>query len=468
MKLTNSAGLALNLLLAAPATALASELGPRLSLFLGIPFAGMLLSIALFPLFAPKFWSEKYQRVALFWALILAVPFTALYRGDAIAEFLRIFVADYVPFLILLGSLFTVTGGIHVKGTPSGNPEVNTFILFLGTVLASLIGTTGAAMLLVRPLLRANARRKRRAHQMIFFIFLVCNVGGSLTPLGDPPLFLGFLHGVPFSFTLRLMPETGLVAAILLSIFYVLDRWYYHGDKHGLPHGEELKLGLEGGMNLLYLAGIILAVLLSGIVEMGEVNFLGVETRVVDLARDGALIFLSWRSYRTTHEGVRKRNHFHWHPMKEVAILFAAIFTTMAPVLLILQAGSEGSLAFVTDSVKTPANYFWATGILSGFLDNAPTYLVFLSTALGKLHKGLPEQQAIRALLSQNADYLKAISCGAVFMGALSYIGNAPNFMVLAISEEEGVEMPSFFGYMFKYSLIFLVPAFIIVTWLFF
>jgi Na+/H+ antiporter NhaD/arsenite permease-like protein len=334
--------------------------------------------------------------------------------------------------------------------------------------MASWVGTTGAAMLLIRPFLRANAWRRNRAYQVVFFIFLVCNVGGALTPLGDPPLFLGFLHGVPFFWTFAILPHMLTVAALVLGLFFVFDSYFFRKEEGKPPAAGGAGLRIEGAHNLLFLAGVVLAVLASGVLPLGEVSLFGVHRGAADLLRDGVLIGLGLLSLRTTARDIRERNEFSWAPIQEVAILFAGIFVTMIPVILILKAGSAGHMAFVVEAVKAPAHYFWASGILSSFLDNAPTYLVFLNTALGSFSPGVPEREAITALIRDHGIYLQAISAGAVFMGANTYIGNAPNFMVRSIAEEAGVEMPSFFGYIFKYSLLFLVPSFLVVTWVFF
>ncbi len=445
-----------------------SSLGAELGLLWGVPFAGILLSIALFPLLAPRFWHHHFGKVSAFWALCLAVPFVLHYRGEAVHQIIHIYLADYIPFIILLWSLYTVAGGILVTGSLSGSPLVNTVLLVIGTAMASWVGTTGAAMLLVRPFLRANAWRKRRTYQVVFFIFLVCNIGGSLTPLGDPPLFLGFLHGVPFFWTFKLFKPMLLVSLVLLGLFYALDAYYYRKEEGSPPESDGTRLRVEGLHNLIFLAGVVGAVLMSGLLHLGEVTILGVHRPVADLLRDAILVIMGILSLRTTKRSIRERNEFTWFPIQEVAYLFAGIFVTMIPVLEILKAGVHGHLAFLIESVKEPLHYFWITGSLSSFLDNAPTYLVFLNTALGNFSPGVPEKQAIMDLIRNNEIYLEAIAAGAVFMGANTYIGNAPNFMVRSIAEEAGVEMPSFFGYIVKYSLVILVPTFALVTFVFF
>jgi Na+/H+ antiporter NhaD/arsenite permease-like protein len=446
------------------------NLGPGLPLWSCIPFACMLLSIALWPLLMPDFWHHHFGKISAFWAATLAIPFLIVFKGDALYEILHIILADYVPFIILLWSLYTVSGGILLRGTLRGTPMVNVVILIIGTVLASWMGTTGAAMLLIRPFLRANDYRKNRTFMVVFFIFLVANAGGSLTPLGDPPLFLGFLHGVSFFWTLKILPHMATVAVILLVIYFFLDTYHYRKEGVTAPadDGEKQPLKLEGVHNFIFLAGIVGSVLMSGMVDWGEFNTLGVHRAVQDWVRDGLLIIMGTLSLVTTSVSLREDNNFTWFPIIEVAYLFIGIFITMIPCLLILKAGSERALAFLVNGVTRPAHYFWVTGGLSAFLDNAPTYLTFFNTALGSFYAGMPEAASVPLLMTENAVYLQAISAGAVFFGACSYIGNAPNFMVRSISEEAGTPMPSFFGYILKYSLIYLIPTFVVVTLVFF
>lgn len=448
-----------------------ADLGTQLPLWSAIPFAGILLSIALFPLLAPQFWHHHYPKVSLFWGVLLTVPFVWVYRGEAVHEILHVALADYLPFLILLGTLFTVGGGIYVRGSLRGTPIVNTAILAIGTFLASWIGTTGAAMVLIRPLLRANAHRRSKTHTVVFFMFLVANIGGSLTPLGDPPLFLGFLRGVPFFWTFHLASEMLLVAVLLLAIYFAVDSLVWRREEPAvrswMPETQE-RLGLEGAHNLLFLLGVLAAVIASGVWHPGEVTILGVHVGIQNLVRDAVLVGLLLGSWFSTPRKVHEKNGYTWGPIQEVAILFAAIFATIIPVLAMLRAGESGAMAGLIRVVQTPAQFFWATGVLSSFLDNAPTYLTFLTTALGRLHPGMPEREAIHLLIAQSPHYLAAISTGAVFMGANTYLGNAPNFMVKSIAEESGVEMPSFFGYILRYVVPFLLPVFVVVTWVFF
>mgnify|MGYP000129695458 CR=1 FL=1 len=449
----------------------AVSLGETLPLWSCLPFAGMLLSIALFPLLAPGFWHHHFVKVSFGWAAALAVPFILSYGMTAVHEIVHILLADYVPFIILLWSLYTVSGGILLKGSLTGTPLVNVLILLLGTVLASIMGTTGAAMLLIRPFLRANSHRKNRSFMVVFFIFLVANIGGALTPLGDPPLFLGFLHGVPFFWTLHLLPHLLVAAGVLLAVYFLLDwmAWRKEFPEGPKPvSGNQERLRLLGAHNFLFLVGILGAVLMSGVIHLGEVNVLGVHRGIQDWLRDGILILMGILSLATTSITIREDNQFTWFPILEVAYLFIGIFITMIPCLAILKAGSKGHLAFLINAVREPVHYFWATGTLSGFLDNAPTYLTFFSTALGSFYPGMPEAQAVPKLIAESSIYLKAVSAGAVFFGACSYIGNAPNFMVRSIAEESGTPMPSFFGYILRYTLVFLVPTFVVVTFVFF
>ena len=446
------------------------NLGEILPLWSVIPFACMLLSIALLPLLAPEFWHHNFGKVSAFWAATMAIPFLIIYKGLAFYEILHIILADYVPFIILLWALYTVSGGILLRGTLRGTPIVNTIMLLIGTILASWMGTTGAAMLLIRPFLRANSHRKSRTFMVVFFIFLVANVGGSLTPLGDPPLFLGFLHGVSFFWTFNLLPHMLVVVGILLTIYFIMDTIFYRKEVTGPPPDDGVKqpLKLEGIHNFLFLGGIVGAVLTSGVVDWGEVHTLGVHRAVQDWGRDGFLILMGILSLLTTSFKLREDNDFTWFPIVEVAYLFIGIFITMVPCLLILKAGPKGELAFLINAVQQPAHYFYVTGFLSAFLDNAPTYLTFFNTALGSFYPGMAEKPAVDLLMTENAIYLKAISTGAVFFGAFSYIGNAPNFMVRSIAEEAGTPMPSFFGYIIKFSLVFLIPTFILVHLIFF
>lgn len=453
------------------------EIGKHLPVWSIIPFVGILLSIALCPLLTPHFWHHHFGKVSLGWAILFAVPFWYFYRDVAVYNMLHIYLIDYIPFIILLWGLFTIAGGIVVRGSIKGTPLVNTIMLLIGTVLASWVGTTGAAMVMIRPVLRANKNRENKVHVVCFFIFLVANIGGSLTPLGDPPLFLGFLHNVPFFWvTTAIFPHMLLTSLILLALFFVLDTFYYRKEHERLKKIGPLErepVRVEGLFNFLLLGGVVCMVLMSGYWKPGSFMAFGVHMEFQNLLRDVMIIVLGLLSLVTTKAELREANEFSWFPILEVAKLFAGIFMTIIPCLAILKAGSEGALRVIIEVVKNPAHYYWVSGALSSFLDNAPTYLTFYNLALGKL--GLTEAMVPGALAvgaattnAQFISYLQAISAGAVFMGANTYIGNAPNFMVKSIAEESGVNMPSFFGYMLKYSLPMLIPCFIIVTFVFF
>ena len=447
------------------------NLGTVLPLWSIIPFVGILLSIALGPLVAPKFWHHHFPKVSAFWAILFAIPFVIAYGSPALHEIFHIYLIDYIPFIVLLWALFTVSGGILVEGKIKGKPVTNLVMLIIGTVIASWIGTTGASMVLIRPLLRANAGRKNKMHIVIFFIFLVSNIGGSLTPLGDPPLFLGFLHSVPFFWTFNLLSEMAFVVVILMAVFFVMDTIIYNRDlKAGNIEEDNSTNGpirIKGLHNIIFLLGIIGGVLMSGLLHLGEVTVLGVHMTIQSILRDVILICMGLLSLKTTSKEIRDGNEFSWFPIQEVAYLFAGIFMCIIPALAMLKAGTEGHLAFIIHAVKEPWHYFWITGSLSSFLDNAPTYLTFLNTSLGNFFAGMPEKEAVAKLIAEQSVYLKAISTGAVFMGANTYIGNAPNFMVRSIAEESGLKMPSFFGYM-AWSVLILVPTFILVTFVFF
>ena len=452
-----------------PARAMAAELdGSKRSAIWGVPFAGLLLSIALMPLLAPSVWHHHYGKISAAWALAFLLPFAAIHGAPlAGSQLVHALVEEYIPFIILLTALFTVAGGIHIRGNLHGAPGLNTAILAIGAVLASLMGTTGASMLLIRPLIRANDNRLSKAHVVVFFIFIVSNAGGSLTPLGDPPLFLGFLKGVDFFWTAQnILPETLFLVGMLLALFYVIDRHHYR--KEGVlpvdPTPDTRRIGFDGAANFWLLGGVVFLVLLSGIWKT-PVGFdmFGTHVGLPGLVRDVGLIAITLLSFKTTTAKVHADNQFEWGPMAEVAKLFAGIFLTIVPVIAMLKAGASGPFAAVIaavtrpDGQPDPAMYFWATGILSSFLDNAPTYLVFFNTAGGDA----------ATLMTTYATTLAAISAGSVFMGANSYIGNAPNLMVKAIAESRGVRMPSFFGYM-GWSVAILIPLFVLSTFIFF
>ncbi len=441
--------------------------GSALVLWWALPFVGILLSIAIMPLAAPGFWHHHFGKLTLAWALAFLLPFAWQFgAGAAGGTLLHAALEEYIPFILLLTALYTVAGGIHIRGNLHGTAALNTALIAIGAVLASVMGTTGASMLMVRPLIRANDNRRHKAHVVVFFIFIVSNAGGSLTPLGDPPLFLGFLKGVDFFWTARhLLPETLFLVGLLLLLFYALDRWYFRRqDETALPDPtpDTRRIGFDGARNFWLLAMIVGLVLLSGFWKTPLSLQLGGSTLgLPGLVRDVGLVLVTLLSLRITAAPVHAANQFSWAPMEEVAKLFAGIFLTIVPVIAMLKAGLHGPFAAVVaavtrpDGTPDPAMYFWATGVLSSFLDNAPTYLVFFNTAGGD-----PQ-----TLMTTLAPTLSAISAGAVFMGANSYIGNAPNLMVKAIAEDRGVAMPSFFGYM-AWSCGILLPIFAVVTWI--
>ena len=441
--------------------------GRSLSPLWGIPFALILLSVAIMPLISHRLWGKYSGWIVLTLAAFFVIPFAYVFGLEAAAGAVIEALIEYVSFILLLLALYTVSGGILVWGNLRGTPRHNVTLLLIGTLLASLMGTTGAAMLMVRPLIRANEKRRYRVHQLIFLIFLVANIGGGLTPIGDPPLFLGFLHGVDFFWTLRhaILP-VGLNVILLLLIFYVLDRHLYRkeGGANIFVSNEKQKIRIYGKFNFILLAVIVVAVVLSGVWNPGQyVAIYGKQIDYQDIVRDGILMLVTLISYGYTPKQVRNGNEFDWGPIREVAELFLAIFITIVPVLLILKAGFEGAfspiVSVVTDSKGAPLDvlYFWITGLLSSFLDNAPTYLVFFNLASGDAAYLM--QELPRTLL--------AISTGAVFMGAFTYIGNAPNLMVKFIAEQRLIVMPNFVHYML-WSVGILMPIFLIDTLIFF
>jgi len=441
--------------------------GRHLGLLWILPFAGILLAIAIMPLAAPRFWHHHFGKVSAGWAMMVILPFAVLHGVPTAAyEIIHLMLLDYIPFIVLLAALFTVTGGIHIKGNMHGSPSMNTALLAIGTVLAGWMGTTGASMLLIRAVIRANDDRKHKTHVFVFFIFLVSNIGGTLTPLGDPPLFLGFLKGVSFFWpTTHLFGEMLFCTIMLLALFYGLDAYWYRKEGRIKPDPTpESPVRIEGGANIILLTAIVGVVLASGTWNPGvHFTVFHVTLELQHVLRDLCLIAICILSLKLTSRRVRSENSFSWGPMVEVAKLFVGIFITIAPAIAILKAGKDGALAplvaLVTNPDGQPNNiwYFWLTGVLSSFLDNAPTYLVFFNLAGGDAN----------VLMGALASTLAAISCGAVFMGANSYIGNAPNFMVKAVVEESGIRMPSFFGYM-AWSCSILVPLFVLLTVLFF
>jgi Na+/H+ antiporter NhaD/arsenite permease-like protein len=425
--------------------------GLLLPLWSVAPFILMLLSIAVVPLAFGSWWEKNTNKLLLSIALSLPVlPVLLPNRLGLLEESL----VDYVSFMVLLTALFVITGGIYIKGEFAGTPLVNTVFLAVGAIAANLIGTTGASMLLIRPFLRANHRRQHRTHLCVFFIFVVSNIGGLLTPLGDPPLFLGFLRGVPFQWTLSLLPIWVTALVSVLVVFNLYDQYVFVREDVETPGAlaedvqPKRRLHIDGGLNFLFLLGVMLAAILSG--SLGW-------PRGVQEALMIAMAVLSWL---TTHASVHKANHFHLHPIVEVAAVFLGIFVTMIPALEILTTHATQL------GLRFPWQYFWASGLLSSFLDNAPTYLTFTAMASGLIGSGTGN---LAGLLQSDLGtaLLRAVSVGSVFMGANTYIGNGPNFMVKSIAESNGVKMPSFGGYMI-YSLAVLFPVFVLITFVFF
>ena len=468
------------------------SLGYALPFWSIIPFVGMLLSIALLPLLKGEWWEKHQLLVSVAWSMLFLVPFTLSFGVEHTAEALsETIVGDYVPFIVLLLGLFVVSGGIHIKGAKAGTTGFNVCILLVGTTIASWVGTTGAAMLLIRPLLRANSWRTHKAHIVIFFIILVANIGGCLTPLGDPPLFLGYLRGVPFFWTMEhIWPILLLNVVVLIAMFVVVDRAFIKKEpqealaalRTELASGSNCPIRIEGWHNFFFIGLILTGVVLNGLIPSMEpfvdaslgitfgVSLFGAHVGIEYVAQIvliGAAAVLSWA---TTPQEVRKRNDFEWAPIAEVARLFIGIFITMIPALELLRSYG-GALG-----VDTPMAFFWASGVLSSFLDNSPTYVVFLTMA-GALGAGVAEsvdaagaagvEEVATSVGAVDPGILLAISAGAVFMGALTYIGNAPNFMVKNIAETSGVKMPTFFGYIGR-TLVILIPVFALDSILFF
>lgn len=461
-----------------PMTVLAAETAAEGSaavpFWLCVPFAGLLLCIALFPLLKPVWWENHQPYAVIFWSLLFVIPYALSFSaGTALETVLECMINDYLTFIILLFGLFCVSGNITMTGDLAGSPRINVGLLVLGTLLSSWIGTTGASMLMVRPVIKMNSWRRRKRHIIVFFIFLVSNIGGVLTPIGDPPLLMGFMRGVPFFWSLRMLPVLLFNMVLLLFVFYWIDRRAYHLDiAAGLKPdiskpGTEVKI--KGLHNLIFLAMIVAAVILSGTLPglpafqdaAGNVKGLHIFGEVTlgypSIIEIVIILLAAFLSFKTTGAEIRRENHFTWGAIKEVAVLFVGIFITMQPALMILKA--NGANLGITE----PFQMFWSTGFLSSFLDNTPTYLVFLTTA-GSL--GFTEGM-VTTLGTVPVKMLMAISAGAVFMGANTYIGNAPNFMVKSIADENGIHMPSFFGYL-KWSFGILIPVFILDMFIFF
>ena len=421
---------------------------PLLSL---IPFILMLLSIAIFPLFWNHFWEKNSNKLII--AIILSIPIIIyLMSANLSHRLFETMVFDYIPFIILLGSLFTITGGIYLSGDIEAKPSVNTIFLAIGAVLASFMGTTGAAMLLIRPIIQTNKERQYKVHTILFFIAIIANCGGLLTPLGDPPLFMMYLRGAPFTWFLKLIPEWFFTNLILLIIYYIFDSYYHKKEPAkaiALDKSVIRPIKLDGKLNFYWLAGVVLSVAF-----LNEQYLPWIEhNEYFKFIREGAIVAMAICSLLFTTKLTRESNNFTWEPIKEVAYLFLGIFVTMVPCLLYLEVNAKSL------GVTLPHQFYYYTGALSSFLDNTPTAVTFHSLAeglgLAKEIAGIPEE------------LLKAISVGAVMFGSMTYIGNGPNFMVKAVAEENNIKMPSFFAYIYKFSLIVLLPIFIIIQLLF-
>ena len=452
-----------------PAFAAEGLNGAKLSILWALPFVGILLCIATGPVFYPHVWEHHFGKFTTLWAALIVVPLFLTADSHTVTTTLaHTALLEYMPFILLLLALFVVAGGIYLEGNLRDSVFTNTVLLAVGAILASIVGTTGAAMILIRPLIRCNDSRRYNAHVVVFFIFLVANIGGALSPLGDPPLFIGFLKGVDFFWTTKhLWQETLFVGGIVLGIFLVVDLYMHHKEGRFAKKKDptpDSPLKLHGKINLLLIVVIIAAILMSAQWKPGiAFTIAGVDLELQDLLRDIIFIAVAFASMTLTRKRDREANGFSWGPIQEVAILFAGIFICIVPVMAMLQAGAQGPFAALlglvtnADGSDNAAAYFWLTGILSSFLDNAPTYLVFFQLAGGD-----PQ-----VLMGAKAATLAAISSGAVYMGANTYIGNAPNFMVYAIARQAGVNMPSFFGYM-VWSALVLIPTFILATFVFF
>jgi Na+/H+ antiporter NhaD/arsenite permease-like protein len=435
--------------------------GAHMPLWLALPFAGLLLSIALGPIFARRLWHVHYGKAAAFWAALALILLVAS-EGFAptLAAFAHSMLADYLPFILMLFAFYTAAGGVVVSDLDRATPLTNTGLLAAGTLAASLVGTIGASMILIRPMLQANAGRRHQVHIIIFVIFLVANIGGVLSPLGNPPLFFGFLHGVEFFWPLRnLWPHMLLTCGLLLLVFFLLDSYFVMKEQKVVQDGET-RLEIRGLKNLALILATVAAILVSAVWHPGiAVKVFGTRLELQNILRDCAMLAIGLISLAVTPRADHEANHFIWGPLEEVAKLFAAIFVCIVPVMAMLAANSHGPFLPVikllshADGTPNDAAYFWATGLLSSVLDNAPTYLVFFGLAGG--HPA--------TLMGGLGKTLAAISAGAVFMGALTYIGNAPNFMIYALARRARVPMPGFFGYM-VWSTAILVPAFVLVT----
>ena len=427
------------------------------------PFVILLLLVASLPLAAGRWWESNKNKAML--CLTLGVPVALFFAINDTHKLLHTFL-EYFAFISLLGALYVISGGIYLTGKFDGTPTTNSAILAIGAILSNFIGTTGSAMLFIRPIIRANQRRKHKIHTIIFFIFLVCNIGGSLTPLADPPLFLGFLKGVPFDWTLKLFPVWLSLVAALLVIYFLIDSRLFHKEKKVTQEtlvvsalDDPYNWSIKGKINIGLLFCVILIMAASGYLLYPNIDVKNRDTTCA-LFQAISMILVAVLSYKITPKIIHKNNDFTFHPIIEVAVIFAGIFATMIPPLLILEARARDL------GINSASQYFWATGILSSFLDNAPTYLTFTSLASGLCNTST-DQLSQLAFHETGRHLLFAISTGAVFMGANTYIGNGPNFMVKSIAEKSGIKMPSFFGYML-WSCTVLIPIFIILTFVYF
>ncbi len=424
-------------------------------LWASIPFAIMLAMIAVGPLMFHHWWENNKNKLIVSLALGIPVAIYLVMNGMT-DNLMHQILFDYVPFIILLGALFVITGGIHLRGDIQALPSINTLFLAIGAVLASIMGTTGAAMLLIRPVIKTNSQRKFKVHTILFFIAIVANCGGLLTPLGDPPLFLLYLRGAPFDWFFHLLPEWAFVNAVLLIIYMAVDTYYYKKEplENIIQDKTDIKpIRMDGKINFLFLAGVVLSVAFLNAQYIPAIN----ENHYLGFIREFAIASCAFLSLALTKKPIRLANKFSWGPIEEVAFLFIGIFITMVPALVYL---AQNAASF---GIHTPIQFYYATGTLSAFLDNAPTAVSFYNLALG-LHDAHPGATIVAGIPEA---LLTAISVAAVFFGAMTYIGNGPNFMVKAIAEENKIEMPSFFGYMFKFTLIVLLPIYIITQLLF-
>lgn len=432
-------------------------------LWVSIPFGIMLLAIAIGPLIAEKWWNQNKNK--LFVSIVLSIPVIIYMLTNGLSQkLIDAIINDYLPFIILLGSLFIITGGIHISGDIKATPLNNTLFLGIGYMLASIMGTTGAAMLLIRPVIATNQERKYTTHTILFFIAAIANCGGLLTPLGDPPLFMLYLRGAHFSWFFNLFPEWAFTGVLLLLIYYFVDRYYYKKeDWRNLAEDsiEQQPIRITGNINFLFLIGVVIAV---AFINKGSFPQLGEENSpfLLKYLREFVLAMLAVMSLSFTKSEVRRKNNFSWAPIIEVAYLFLGIFITMAPALIWL---AKNAVSF---GITEPSQFLYASGFLSSFLDNTPTAVAFYDLAHGLVSGGLPASLSGSTMVAGvPAVLLKAICVGAVFFGSMTYIGNGPNFMVKSIAEENGIKMPSFFAYIFKFSLIVLLPIYILVQLIF-